>query len=230
MISSDIWSPNKTMLNDHPEANFMSVLIQLAGDGFINTDELYTNLDEKMLNDDGCTATVGLIIDSKLYVAHVGDSRAVLGNKDGTVIALTNDHKPNRNDERKRIENVGGTVVHAGTWRVAGVLAVSRSFGNRLLKQFIVASPEIAMENLHLSTKSLIIASDGLWDVYSNEEAFKVASSFADAEEAARTLVMRAYERGSYDNISCIVCNFDFSHEKREPEEDEMTRADTAIS
>ena len=29
----------------------------------------------------------------------------------------------------------GGAVVWAGTWRVGGVLAVSRSFGNRMMKQ-----------------------------------------------------------------------------------------------
>ena len=53
-------------------------------------------------------------------------------------IPLSEDHKPNRTDERSRIEAAGGVVVWAGTWRVGGVLAVSRAFGDRLLKRYVV--------------------------------------------------------------------------------------------
>ena len=75
-------------------------------------------------------------------VANVGDSRAVLS-KGGKAVPMSVDHKPNRLDERRRIENAGGVVVWAGTWRVGGVLAVSRAFGDRMLKQYVVALPDI---------------------------------------------------------------------------------------
>ena len=61
--------------------------------------------------------------------------------------ALSVDHKPNRLDERKRIENAGGVVVWAGTWRVGGVLAVSRAFGDRLLKRYVVAMPDLQVKH-----------------------------------------------------------------------------------
>jgi hypothetical protein len=35
-----------------------------------------------------------------------------------------------------------------GTWRVGGVLAVSRAFGDKLLKQYVVVDPEIRVCNL----------------------------------------------------------------------------------
>jgi serine/threonine protein phosphatase PrpC len=66
-------------------------------------------------------------------------------------VALSKDHKPNREDERGRIEEAGGQVVWAGTWRVSGVLAVSRSFGNRMMKQYIIPHPEVREDMLNHS-------------------------------------------------------------------------------
>lgn len=188
------------------------MILLYAEDGFVRTDSVYTTLDERQRNDDGCTATAALIIKDKLYVAHVGDSRAVLS-EDKKAVVLTEDHKPNRVDERKRIEDVGGTVIHAGTWRVGGVLAVSRSFGNRLLKRFIVAHPEIRQDRLHVKSNCLIVASDGLWDVFTNQEAVDEALKHTDPQEAAHSLIQMAYDKGSFDNISCIVCFFKYLDE-----------------
>lgn len=84
---------------------------------------------------------------------------------------MSEDHKPNRVDERERIEAAGGVVVWAGTWRVGGVLAVSRAFGDRLLKQYVVAEPDLMEETLTPADQALIMASDGLWDVIQNQDA-----------------------------------------------------------
>lgn len=91
-----------------------------------------------------------------LIVANVGDSRAVYG-RNGTAIALTEDHKPDDPKETKRIEAVGGEVVwcgprdkvtgepmlHAGIYRVNGNLALSRAIGDRSERPAVTAEPDI---------------------------------------------------------------------------------------
>jgi protein phosphatase 1L len=74
-----------------------------------------------------------------LHVINAGDSRVLLGRKDGSIVdgggtdqGLTIDHKPDHPSERERIYRCGGTVQEAagGVWRVNGDLAVSRGFGD----------------------------------------------------------------------------------------------------
>lgn len=119
---------------------------------------------------------------------------------------LSRDHKPNRADEKIRIESSGGSVVWAGTWRVGGVLAVSRSFGNRMMKEFIIPHPEIREDILEPGPGTwVVLATDGMWDVMGNEEALKMARKVGTPEAAARKLAAEAYVRGSEDNISVVV-------------------------
>lgn len=82
---------------------------------------------------------------------------------------LSVDHKPNLREERLRIEDAGGVVVWAGTWRVSGVLAVSRAFGDRPLKRYVIPTPDVREEALSSRDDSVILASDGVWDVLSNQ-------------------------------------------------------------
>ncbi len=99
-------------------------------------------------------------------------------------------------------------IVWAGTWRVGGVLAVSRAFGDRPLKRFVISTPDVREEQLTADDEFLILASDGLWDVVSNQEATALVRDQPDAEKAAKQLTEEAFLRGSNDNISCIVVRF----------------------
>ncbi|XP_042494997.1 probable protein phosphatase 2C 11 [Macadamia integrifolia] len=125
-------------------------------------------------------------------------------------IPLSIDHKPDRSDERQRIEQAGGFIIWAGTWRVGGILAVSRAFGDKLLKPYVVAEPEIQEEEID-GVEFLIIASDGLWNVVSNTDAVAIVRGISDAEAASRKLIEEAYARGSSDNITCVVVRFENS-------------------
>ncbi|XP_043716619.1 probable protein phosphatase 2C 76 [Telopea speciosissima] len=192
-------------LMKHPK--FMTDTKLAISETYQRTDMDFLDAESNTYRDDGSTASTAVLVGNHLYVANVGDSRAVIS-KAGKAIPLSEDHKPNRSDERKRIESAGGVVMWAGTWRVGGVLAMSRAFGNRLLKPFVVAEPEIQEQEIGDEFECLVLASDGLWDVVPNEDAVSLARAEEEPEAAARRLTETAYNRGSADNITCIVVRF----------------------
>ncbi|KAF2304302.1 hypothetical protein GH714_029617 [Hevea brasiliensis] len=122
----------------------------------------------------GSTAVVAIICSSHIIVANCGDSRAVLY-RGKEPMALSVDHKPNREDEYARIEAAGGKVIQWNGHRVFGVLAMSRSIGDRYLKPWIIPEPEVMFVPRAKDDECLILASDGLWNVMSNEEACDLA-------------------------------------------------------
>lgn len=171
------------------------------------TDSNFLEAEISQQNEAGTTASTAILVGDRLLVANVGDSRAVVC-RAGTAYALSEDHKPNRKDERQRIEKAGGVVIWAGTWRVGGILSVSRAFGDRSLKQFVVAEPELKEETISGGVEFLVLASDGLWDVVTNQDAVTLVQSIPDSEEAAKSLAEEAIRKGSADNVTCIVVRF----------------------
>lgn len=194
-----------TNLINHPK--FISDTKLAIADAYKQTDKEFLNTENSQHRDAGSTASTAVLVGDRLLVANVGDSRAVIC-RAGKAVALSRDHKPNQTDERQRIEDAGGFVMWAGTWRVGGVLAVSRAFGDRLLKQYVVAEPEIQEEVADENVEFLILASDGLWDVVSNQDAVAMIQSTEDPELAAKRLTEEAYRKGSADNITCVVVRF----------------------
>jgi len=151
-------------------------------------------------------------------VGPTGDSRAVLATASG-VIQLTEDHAPTVASEADRITACGGRVVDTGTGaRVMGMLAMSRSIGNRWLRQFgVIAEPTVSVQPRMPDHEFVIVASDGLWGSVSNEDAVTVvrrtferagskgASRLACARIAAKVLLRTAMIKGNTDNISIVV-------------------------
>ncbi|GMN45590.1 hypothetical protein TIFTF001_014779 [Ficus carica] len=189
----------------HPK--FISDTKSAIADAYSHTDSEFLKSENNQNRDAGSTASTAILVGDRLLVANVGDSRAVIC-RGGNAIAVSRDHKPDQTDERQRIEEAGGFVMWAGTWRVGGVLAVSRAFGDRLLKQYVVADPEIQEEKIDSSLEFLILASDGLWDVVTNEEAVAMIKPIQDPKQAAERLMKEAFQRGSADNITCVVVRF----------------------
>ncbi|XP_057966771.1 probable protein phosphatase 2C 8 isoform X2 [Malania oleifera] len=76
----------------------------------------------------GSTAVVVVVGKEEVVTANCGDSRAVLC-RGGVAVPLSCDHKPDRPDERERVEAAGGRIINWNGSRVLGVLATSRSIG-----------------------------------------------------------------------------------------------------
>ncbi|XP_016481942.1 putative protein phosphatase 2C 39 isoform X2 [Nicotiana tabacum] len=156
----------------------------------------------------GSTAVTAILINGqKLVVANVGDSRAVIC-KNGVAKQLSIDHEPGR--ERKIIEDRGGFVSNfpGDVPRVDGQLAVARAFGDKSLKMHLSSEPDVMVELIDDDTELLILASDGVWKVLSNQEAADCIKSIKDARSAAKHLNEQALAKGSTDDISCVVVRF----------------------
>lgn len=178
--------------------------MQTLKDAFRMVDQGWLAIANKHFLDDGTTVVVALVCDGTLYVANVGDSRCIISSG-GKAVEMSKDHKPCREDEKKRIMDLGGTVVKVGAWRVEGILAVSRAIGDRRLKKYVTSDPEILVRQLGPSDDRLILATDGVWDVISNQQAADIVSRCSDVKLAAKALTDAAYNAHSTDNITSLV-------------------------
>ncbi|KAK9292555.1 hypothetical protein L1049_020529 [Liquidambar formosana] len=165
-----------------------------------------------------------------IFVANVGDSRAVLAttSDDGSVVPvqLTIDFKPNLPQEQERIIQNNGRVFcledEPGVHRVwlpdeeSPGLAMSRAFGDYCVKGFgLISVPEVTQRNITSRDQFVVMATDGVWDVISNQEAVQIVSSTPDRAKSAKRLVECAAlawkhkRRGiAMDDISAICLFF----------------------
>jgi len=193
--------------------------------GFLETDRQFLSMaqsQEGFNGGSGCAAVTACIIGGWIWCANVGDSRALLC-RDGKAVQLSLDHKPDRDDEAARIEAAGGFVSFR---RVLGRLAVSRAFGDEEYKYtadrangkpLVIADPEIRVEQLTPQDEFLFMACDGLFDVFSSQEAVEfmharlasMPSNEQDPMRAVQDIVHEAiHERRSRDNVTAMVVTF----------------------
>eukprot|EP01102_Stenamoeba_stenopodia_P010446 TRINITY_DN3146_c0_g9_i1.p1 TRINITY_DN3146_c0_g9~~TRINITY_DN3146_c0_g9_i1.p1 ORF type:complete len:575 (-),score=160.32 TRINITY_DN3146_c0_g9_i1:92-1816(-) len=160
----------------------------------------------------GTTALVVLLTGNRMFIAHAGDSRGVLCRK-GRAIRLTQDHKPNHPDEKKRIKKLGGKVVSGWGWftkvyRVNGILSVARALGDEDLQPFVSWEPTIQEIDISSHDRFLILGCDGVWDKVSDKKAVSIVSKCKDPTKASEMLRDYAFKHGSTDNITVVVLYF----------------------
>lgn len=178
----------------------------------------------------GCTACIVLQLGKQLFCAHTGDSIAVLS-RNGSPEKMTaaSNHKVDDPVELKRILSKGGRVTDGGQ-RVASPngrhsLNMSRALGDAEFKsphRLLTALPDVKHVTLGPGDTTIIVATDGLWDVFTEGDAvqavepsiqgnitLKAAASggaIGDlANNAAEALVRTAQLRGSGDDVTALV-------------------------
>ncbi|OIW08387.1 hypothetical protein TanjilG_03063 [Lupinus angustifolius] len=177
----------------------------------------------------GSTAVTLVKQGSNLFLGNIGDSRAIMGSKDSNdsmvAIQLTVDLKPDLPSEAERIKHCKGRVfalqdepeVHR-VWLPfddAPGLAMARAFGDFCLKDYgVISIPEFSHQLLTNRDQFIVLASDGVWDVLSNEEVVEIVSSAPTRSSAARIVVDSAarewklkYPTSKIDDCA-VVCLF----------------------
>ncbi|CAA2999015.1 probable phosphatase 2C 33 [Olea europaea subsp. europaea] len=177
----------------------------------------------------GTTAVTLIKQGQDLVIGNVGDSRAVLGTRDENnslvAVQLTVDLKPNLPAEAERIRKCNGRVFAlrdepevARVWlpnNDSPGLAMARAFGDFCLKEFgLISVPEISCRRITDKDEFIILATDGIWDVLSNEEVVDIVGSCSTRSYAARKLVQSAgrvwrskYPTSKVDDCA-VVCLF----------------------
>jgi len=194
----------------------------------METDQEFLDSDNYKLKDDGSAgifSIASLDVSTGKYTlrnANIGDSRTILAQKqtDGSYlsIACTHDHKPTNEEERKRIEEAGGSVQMS---RVDGQLALSRAFGDRMLKTLhlapekrkVTSKPDI-ITNEATKDDFLFLACDGIYegDVFTRESVIKYISDQLNQTDDLAVICANVLDeclrRGSRDNMSAMIVQF----------------------
>ena len=151
-----------------------------------------------------------------------------------TPIPLSDDHKPDRPDEKKRIQESGGqvgcrqiVVGHSATGPVmlpmgpARVwysnrgdtmgLAMSRSLGDAIVHTVGVSSePEVRVHEAEDDDEFLIMGTDGVWDVIDNAQAVEIVQNHIARQgagwvpEECASLIARSARR-RWANLSSMI-------------------------
>ncbi|EOA40336.1 hypothetical protein CARUB_v10009068mg [Capsella rubella] len=201
----------------------------------------------------GCTAVTIIKQGSNLFMGNIGDSRAILGSKDSNnsmvAIQLTVDLKPDLPREAERIKQCKGRVFAlqdepevSRVWLPfdnAPGLAMARAFGDFCLKDYgVISIPEFSHRILTDRDQFIVLASDGVWDVLSNEEVVEVVASASSRASAARLVVDAAvrewklkYPTSKMDDcaVVCLFLDGRMDSESSDNEEQGFSSATNAV-
>ena len=148
------------------------------------------NLHEEM-SGMGTTMVLVTIVDDYAYVANVGDSRLYL--IEDRIVQITKDHSLVEEMVRRGLITREDAKHHPD---------------KNIITRVIGIGPEVEVDffDIHLKGNSrLLLCSDGLSNMVSDEEIWKIAETSSDLKEMGMRLVSLANENGGTDNIAVVL-------------------------
>ncbi len=143
----------------------------------------------------GTTATIAALLDDRLFLAQVGDSRAYIL-RNGQLVQVTRD------------QSLVTQLIEAG--QLTEEEAETFEHNNIILQALGTADSvqvDLTYVDLRLGDR-LMLCSDGLSGMIRSDEIRQVLLAFADPLQACRELTDRANAAGGHDNITVIVSDF----------------------
>jgi PPM family protein phosphatase len=145
----------------------------------------------------GTTLTLAYALNDMLFVAHAGDSRCYLF-RNRLLYRLTRDHTLVEEMVRRGALNAQQAANYG--WRHVITNAVGGTS----------AKVKVEVHRVHLEAgNAVLLCSDGLTNMVSDEEIARILQAEADPERACDQLVAQANEQGGKDNITVIVARFE---------------------
>jgi protein phosphatase len=143
----------------------------------------------------GTTATIAALMDSQLFLAQVGDSRAyVLRN--GQLVQVTRD------------QSLVTQLIEAGQLTEEEAETFEH---NNIILQALGTADSVQVDLTYVDLRQgdrLLMCSDGLSGMIRADEIRQTLMTFADPLQACRELTDRANAAGGHDNITVIVADF----------------------
>lgn len=213
----------------------------------------------------GTTACSMVVAGRKLYVANVGDSRAVLAERserqgEGLVACeLSMDQTPFRPDECLRVLKAGARVLTLDQleglkdpgmacwtneadcdgdpprlWSPMGMYpgtAFTRSIGDQAAESIgVVADPEVTITQLSPAHQFVVLASDGVWEFITSQQAVDMVALFDNPYDAAKALVAQAYKlwlqkETRTDDITAVVLFLDWQQDNEQHPQKQQQQA-----
>lgn len=174
----------------------------------------------------GTTASVALVKDGKLYMANVGDSRAVLAKRTSSgykAKRISVDHKPNLPEEKSRIESKNGEVKQLPMdipyrlflkGREFPGISMSRAIGDTIAQSIgLISDPSVMCIDLEDEDEFILICSDGVWEFIDDQEAVEIIKPVeGNVKQGADRLATLAWSRwiqnevDVVDDITVVAC------------------------